>query len=62
MIVKQVSIDVEINDSNEDLERIMVEFLESKGYFIYGSNQEDMSGFYNKQYKTEQEEMDICED
>lgn len=59
MIVKQVSIDVEVNDSNEDLEKLVVKFLESKGYFIYGSNQEDMSNFYNQQYKTEKEEIDI---
>jgi hypothetical protein len=47
MIVKQVSFDIEVNDSNIDLEKIISDMLERRGYNVLGSNQEDLSDYYD---------------
>lgn len=47
MIVKQVSIDIEVNDSNIDMATIIEEFLEKKGFMVWGTDQIDMSEQYD---------------
>lgn len=49
MIVKQVSIDVKVNDSNIDLEGIIKNLLIEKGFNVLGSDQIDLSETYSKQ-------------
>lgn len=48
MIVKQVSIDVEVNDSDIDLEGIIKSLLAEKGFNVLGSDQIDISEMYSK--------------
>ena len=48
MIVKQVSLDIEVNNSDIDLESVIVKLLEQNGYNILGSEQTDMSKQYNR--------------
>lgn len=50
MIVKQVSIDVEVNDSNIDLEGIANKLLSENGFNVLGSDQIDLSEIYSKHY------------
>lgn len=48
MIVKQVSIDVEVNDSDIDLEGVIKSLLAEKGFNVFGSDQIDISEMYSK--------------
>lgn len=48
MIVKQVSIDVKVNDSNIDLEGIIKNLLIEKGFNVLGCDQIDLSETYSK--------------
>lgn len=48
MIVKQVSIDVEVNDSNVDLEGIIKNLLAKNGFNVLGTEQMDISYAYSK--------------
>ena len=62
MIVKQVSLDIEVDDSDIDLERIIIDLLESNGYNVLGSTQIDISDYYvysKNNIKPEEEENEI---
>lgn len=48
MIVKQVSVDIEVNDSNIDVETIIKTLLEKEGFKVLGTDQIDMSDVYSK--------------
>lgn len=48
MIVKQVSIDIEVDNSNIDMETIIRDLLEKEGFNVLGTGQTDMSEAYSK--------------
>ncbi|GLB26573.1 hypothetical protein LXJ15735_28140 [Lacrimispora xylanolytica] len=48
MIVKQVSIDIEVNNSDIDMETIIKELLLKQGFNVLGTEQTDMSEEYSK--------------
>ncbi len=50
MIVKQVSIDIEVDNSDIDIETILKELLEKQGFNVLGTEQTDMSEEYSKHF------------
>lgn len=48
MIVKQISIDIEVSDSNIDLEEVVESLLIEKGFNLLGIDQNDISEAYSK--------------
>jgi predicted methyltransferase len=48
MIVKQVSVDIEVDDGDIDFTTMINDFIESKGFTVMGVDQIDISEPYNK--------------
>lgn len=48
MIVKQVSLDIVVADANWDMEGLIKEHLEARGYEVLGTSQEDISHLYKE--------------
>lgn len=49
MIVKLISMDIQVHDEDCDLEGELKALLEENGYNVLGTNQEDISWAYNKE-------------
>lgn len=47
MIVKQISLDIEVDKEDVNLELIIVDLLMKNGFSVLGSNQDDISAPYN---------------
>ncbi|WP_313069833.1 hypothetical protein [Lacrimispora sp.] len=48
MIVKQVNIDIEVDNSDINMETIIKELLEKQGFNVLGTEQTDISYAYSK--------------
>jgi uncharacterized protein YggL (DUF469 family) len=56
MIVKQIKFDIEVDNKDIDLEKVVTDLIESNGYVVLGSNQEDLSDYYDYRDKGEIDE------
>lgn len=56
MIIKQINLDIEVDNSDINLEKLVTDLLESNGYVVLGINQEDISHYYDYKDKGEDNE------
>jgi hypothetical protein len=47
MIVKQISVDIEVDDGDIDFTTMIMDFIEGKGFNVMGIDQIDISEPYN---------------